>query len=131
MRRVLRDGHPALAAALGEARPVGIAGAVVDALAPPARLPAIEAAAAQHAIMAACLAVYGAPLQLAVRPGEVAASGDDRSRRWRGALDHPLVKDILRRFEAEPLSRELIGADDWRARWQAEQAADAAPGGGR
>ncbi len=123
VRRVLRDGHPALAAALGEAAAIAVDAATITATAPPARLPALEDARAQQALMAAFQAVLGLPLQLLPRPGAAAAApGAERMQRWREATDHPLVKDIMRRFEAEPVHRELIARGDWLARLAEERA---------
>jgi hypothetical protein len=121
VRRVLRDGQPALAAALGEAAPLAVDHAAVTASAPPARLPALEAPAAQRALMAAFQAVLGLPLQLVVRPGAPAEAGGERMKRWREASDHPLVKELMRRFEAEPVHRELLARDEWLARLAAER----------
>jgi len=36
------------------------------------------------------------------------AGGDSNARRYRAATEHPLVKELLKRFEADVLAREIV-----------------------
>nr|MBA2480571.1 hypothetical protein [Planctomycetota bacterium] len=42
-----------------------------------------------------------------------AVHGDDRNSRYQAAQAHPLVKDLVRRFEADIVSREVVTREEW------------------
>lgn len=71
--------------------------------------------------------VAGRPLRLVVkeraggpsvaaRAGETPADAEARARRYQEAQQHPLVKELLRRFEADIVAREPGDEKAWRER---------------
>ena len=61
-------------------------------------------------------ALFGRPLRARVTVARPAL-GDDRTSRYQAAQAHPLVKDLIRRFEADVVSREVIGRTEWLERF--------------
>ena len=59
------------------------------------------------------LALVGAT---AVRVAAAPTTGDDRGKRWQTAQAHPLVRDLLKRFEGDVVSREVATRDEWLGR---------------
>ena len=57
-------------------------------------------------------AVAGRRLRVCGRPRRAQAV-DERSDRYRTAQDHPLVQQLLKRFEADIVAREIIDREDW------------------
>jgi len=52
----------------------------------------------------------------AARLGETPADAEDRARRYREAQDDPIVKDLLKRFEADIVAREPGDRQAWQDR---------------
>ena len=55
--------------------------------------------------------IAGRELMIIARPRRGQTGGDERSRRYRSAQEHPLVQALLTRFEADIVARELIDPD--------------------
>lgn len=84
--------------------------------------------AQQRLIASACLVLFGARLRLVVRAkagkdGGQSAVTDERQRRYQAAQEHPAVRELMQRFEADLVGRELIDAQTWLARVAAEREA--------
>jgi hypothetical protein len=45
-----------------------------------------------------------------------ASGGDERARRWQAAQGHPLVKEMIRRFEGDVIGREVATREEWLSR---------------
>lgn len=129
-QHLLRAGAPLLAAALGEATPVAATSDQLTVEAPAARMTVLTDPEQQRVVGNACLALFGARLRLVVRPragklGAQPAVTDERQRRYQAAQEHPVVRELMQRFEADLVGRELIDLQTWLGRLAAER--DAGP----
>ena len=130
-QHLLRLGAPLLAAAITEAKPVGISGDQLTITAPANRVPLLLDPEQARVIAGACMALFSQRLRLMVKgtaqSGNPLQTGvtDERSRRYQAAQEHPVVRDLMQRFEADLVGRELIVLETWLARLIAER--DQAP----
>lgn len=63
--------------------------------------------------------LIGTRLNIVIRNDQhTSGESDDRARRYRTSTEHPLVKDLLKRFEADIMAREVMSAEEWRMRNQ-------------
>jgi hypothetical protein len=53
--------------------------------------------------------------------GDQPAITDERQRRYHAAQEHPLVKEIVQRFGADLVGRELVDVETWLARLATER----------
>ncbi|MBA3707993.1 MAG: hypothetical protein H0W83_04120, partial [Planctomycetes bacterium] len=44
----------------------------------------------------------------------------DNSSRYQSAQNHPLVRDLVRRFEGDVISREVVGRAEWLERFSGD-----------
>ncbi len=114
-RQALRDFQVALGTALTDSRPVGLSGGTLTV-----EMPADFCTAhGDDPVVRSHLAglverIAGTRLELVLRPRTT--GGDVRGRRYQTAAEHPLVKELVTRFEADILAREVMNAEEWRAR---------------
>ena len=126
VRQLLQGGLPLVAAAIGDSTPVTLSTDSLTITAPPARLSVLTDPEQQRMVANACLAVFGRRLRLVVRAGGATVGGqpavtDERQRRYQAAQEHPVVKEILQRFGADLIGRELVDVQTWLARLAAER----------
>ena len=129
VRQLLQGGLPLVAAAIGDSTPVALSGDALTITSPAARLGILTEPEQQRMVANACLAVFGRRLRLVVRAGGPAsgklagqpAVTDERQRRYQAAQEHPVVKEILQRFGADLIGRELVDVQTWLARLAAER----------
>ncbi len=126
MRQLLQGGLPLVSAAVGDSTPLSLSGDVVTISAPAARHAVLNDPEQQRMIANAGLAVFGRRLRLVVRAGDARvgdqpALTDERQRRYHAAQEHPLVKEIVQRFGADLVGRELVDVETWLARLAAER----------
>ncbi len=119
-RKLLTGGLPLLAAALAESSAVAWTGDLLT-LAAPARRQALLLDPEQQRLLAGAVAsVVGARPKIVLRTaGGVAQAdpvADERKRRYTTAASHPLVQDIVKRFQAELVGQEIIDLETWLAR---------------
>lgn len=119
MPAAIRSGLVALAMALRSARPLSAVPGLIVLEAPDRDAPAIRAGAAQISELLA-----RSKDRIEVRIGAGSGVEDDRSRRYRLAEHHPVVQDLLKRFDADITGRELIDVQEWLARFRSEQGRD-------
>ena len=117
-RAALTDGQLVLATGLTDSVPVALANGVLTVELPEG----LTAKLAGDPDLAKRLdelvsRIAGCPLRIAprARSGQGPGIADDRSRRYRAAQDHPLMKALLQHFEADIVARELIDHDTWLA----------------
>ena len=127
-QHLLRAGAPLLAAALGEATPVAATSEQLTVEAPAGRMAVLTDPEQQRVVGNACLALFGARLRLVVRPragklGAQPAVTDERQRRYQAAQEHPVVRELMQRFEADLVGRELVDLQTWLGRLAAEREA--------
>jgi hypothetical protein len=113
-RAALGGGKPALAAAVTGTRLVALEGDLLTIEEPVGRSPGLADMATdlEHHLSA----LFGRPLRGRVTVARPAL-GDDRASRYQAAQAHPLVKDLVRRFEADVISREVVGRAEWLERF--------------
>ena len=126
VRQLLQGGLPLVSAALGDSTPVTLSADVLTITTPAARLAILSDPEQQRLVANACLAVFGRRLRLVVRAGGANVGGqpavtDERQRRYQAAQEHPVVKEILQRFGADLVGRELVDVQTWLARLAAER----------
>lgn len=124
----MQAGAPLVAASLGDGHATALVADLLTVECPPARLDVLTDPAQQRLIGNTCLAVFGTRLRLVVRAkadkdGGVLAVTDERQRRYQAAQEHPAVRELMQRFEAELVGRELIDVQTWLARVAAEREA--------
>ena len=129
-RSLLHAGAPLVAAALGDGKATALVADVLTIECPAARLDILIDPAQQRLISSTCLALFGSRLRLVVRTrtgkdGMQPAVTDERQRRYQAAQEHPAVRELMQRFEADLVGRELIDVQTWLARIAAER--EAAP----
>lgn len=117
-RAALTDGQSVLATGLSDSTPVALANGVLTVEMPEvmgAQLAADPDLAKRLDELVSRIA--GCPLRITARTRSGQGSGavDDRSRRYRAAQDHPLMKALLLNFEADIVAREMIGHNEWLA----------------
>lgn len=121
----MQGGLPLAAAALGESTPVAVGSDTLTISAPAARMTVLSDPEQQRLVANACLAVFGQRLRLVVRAGAAApgqpAVLDERQQRYLAAQAHPVVKELLQRFGADLVGRELVDVQTWLARLAAER----------
>ncbi len=135
-QQLLRAGAPLLAAALSEGTAVALVGEALTVEVPPARIALLADPEQQRVLGSALLAVLGIRLRLVPRVRSVRGGGgggggggdsdepvtDERQRRYKAAQEHPLVRDLMQRFEADLVGRELIDLETWLTRLAEERA---------
>ena len=114
--------------ALGEATPVAATSEQLTVEAPAGRTAVLTDPEQQRVVGNACLALFGARLRLVVRPragklGPQPAVTDERQRRYQAAQEHPVVRELMQRFEADLVGRELVDLQTWLGRLAAEREA--------
>jgi len=128
--QALRAGMPLVAAALTDSRPLELTanGLVVEVGIEHVRRGSLGERGEFAAPLAKLItALAGRPLRLLVREraggatvaarlGETPADAEDRARRYREAQDDPIVKDLLKRFEADIVAREPGDRQAWQDR---------------
>ena len=126
-QHLLRLGAPLLAVAIAEAKPVGLSGDQLIIAVPANRVPLLLDPEQTRVIAGACIALFSQRLRLVIR-GTAEVSDplrtvvtDERSRRYQAAQEHPVVRELIQRFEAELVGRELIDVKTWLARLAAER----------
>lgn len=117
-RAALADNQLVLATALTDSAPVALASGVLTVELPEglvAKLAADPELARRLDALVTRLA--GHPLRVAprARSGQGPGVADDRSRRYRAAQEHPLMKALLQHFEADIVAREQLDHDAWLA----------------
>ena len=126
-QHLLRLGAPLLAAAITEAKPVGVSGDQLTITAPANRVALLLDPEQGRVIAGACMALFSQRLRLVVTGTAQHANSlqtgvtDERSRRYQAAQEHPVVRDLMQRFEADLVGRELIDLKTWLARLAAER----------
>jgi hypothetical protein len=117
-RQALKQVQIPLATALTDSAPVGLTENVLTIELPADFQPVYAGDPAIQQCLATLIAsIAGTPLTIITRTRASAADlvGGD-ARRYRMATDHPLVKDIIKRFEADILAREVINPQQWERR---------------
>ncbi len=126
-QQLLKAGAPLLAAAIGDATPTALSGDQLTLAAPPARIALLSDPEQQRVIAAAGTAVFGLRFRLVVKLKAGAGGSSDtgvtdaRQRRYLAAQEHPVVKELMQRFEADLVGRELVDFATWIQRLTAEQ----------
>ena len=115
-RLALRDFQVALGTALTDSAPVALAESTLTIEMPGdfCRAHELDAALGEQ-LVALVERLGGVRLRILLRVRSSGA-GDDRTRRYQAAAEHPLVKELLRRFEADILAREMISPEEWQGR---------------
>ncbi len=126
VRQLLQGGLPLVAAAIGDSTPVAVQAEALTISAPLTRHGVLTDPEQQRMVANACLAVFGRRLRLVVRAGgamvgDQPAITDERQRRYHAAQEHPLVKEIVQRFGADLVGRELVDVETWLARLATER----------
>lgn len=126
MRQLLQGGLPLVAAAIADSTPVTLIADALTITAPVTRQGVLTDPEQQRMVGNACLAVFGRRLRLVVRADAATVGGqpavtDERQRRYQAAQEHPVVKEILQRFGADLVGRELVDVQTWLARLAAER----------
>lgn len=90
-------------------------------IAAPARRQALLLDPEQQRLLAgAVAAVIGQRPKIVLRtaggPAQADPVADERKRRYTTAATHPLVQDIVKRFQAELVGQEIIDLETWLAR---------------
>ena len=117
---MLRDGWPALANAIRECQVVSANAGVLRLDAPAPRAKLLAEAAAARALASAVAIVMDAPWQIElVVTGAVAAPA--KKPGWNVAQEHPVVQDLVRRFEADVISRARLDREAWLERLKEER----------
>lgn len=125
-----RAGMPLVAAALADARPMELTadGLLIEVAAEHVRRGTFAERGEFAAPLAKLVAAFaGRPLRLvpreraggpatAARLGETPADAEERARRYRAAQEDPVVKELLRRFEADIVAREPGDRGVWEDR---------------
>ncbi len=129
---MLQSGLPLVAAALSDSTPTALVADALTLLTPPGRVAVLTDPEQQRLIVSGCIAVFGQRLRLVIRAGASSAGNngqpavtDERQRRYQAAQEHPVVKELMQRFSAELVERELVDLETWLARVAAER--DQAP----
>jgi hypothetical protein len=126
-QQLLKAGAPLLAAAIGDATPTALSGDQLSLAVPPARIAVLSDPAQQRVVAAAGIAVFGVRFRLLVTlkagAGEATTTGvtDARQRRYLAAQEHPVVKELMQRFEADLVGRELVDFATWLERLTADR----------
>jgi hypothetical protein len=110
-RAVLVQGDPTLAAALTGTRVVAMEGDLITVEAPP-RPNAAQTTALETALPPHLLTAFGTTMRVACVAARPEAD-DGSADLYRAAQSHPLVKDLMRRFEADIVSREIMDREEW------------------
>ncbi len=117
-RQLLTGGLPLLAAGWGECRALTLRDGVLTIEVPAKRLALFQDPDQQRLLASAIAGAGGVRVQLALR--QVGAltdePSDDRTRRYRAAETHPLIQDLMKRFQAELVGREVVEVEAWIAR---------------
>lgn len=134
VRQLLQGGLPLVSAAIGDSTPVGLSADALTITAPAARQGVLTDPEQQRMVTNACSAVFGRRLRLVVRTSGATLGGgagggvggqpavtDERQRRYQAAQEHPVVKEILQRFGADLVGRELVDVETWLARLATER----------
>ena len=128
--QALRAGMPLVAAALADSRPLELTanGLVLDVAAEHVRRGTLGERGEFAAPLAKLIAsLAGRPLRLllreraggptvAARLGETPADAEERALRYRAAQDDPVVKELLKRFDADIVAREPGDRQAWEDR---------------
>ena len=127
---LLQMGAPLLAAALSDSLPLAVGGDQLTIEAPAGRVPLLTDPEQQRVVGNACLAAFGSRYRLVVKTrlvkgGPQPAITDERQRRYLAAQEHPIVRELMRRFEADLVGRELVDLQTWLQRLASER--EAAP----
>jgi hypothetical protein len=113
-RQLLGGGLPLLAATWGEARVLSVRDDLVSIQVPQRRL-ALLADEEQATLLGTAVgSVLGRRVRIRATAGsETGTTGDERTRRYQAAERHPLVQDLMKRFQAELVGRELVDFETW------------------
>ena len=128
-RHLLAGGLPLLMSAWNESQALSLIDGTLVLEVPQKRL-AILQDEAQQSFLASAIAsiIHQRPrLVLRTQGSTDDAPTDDRSRRYRTAEAHPLVQDLMKRFQAELTGRELVDLETWMNGLLANQGKPAAP----
>jgi hypothetical protein len=60
-----------------------------------------------------CLAAIGVGALRATVVAPTASGGDERAKRWQAAQAHPFVRELIKRFEGDIISREAATREEW------------------
>lgn len=125
---MLQAGVPLVAAALGDGQAIALVADQLTVECPPARLTVLTDPEQQRMVASACQVLFGTRLRLVVRAkagkdGGQPAVTDERQRRYQAAQEHPAVRELMQRFEADLVGRELIDLETWLGRLAAEREA--------
>lgn len=125
-QHLLRAGAPLLAAAIAESTAAALAGDQLTIDTPPHRVAVLSDAEQVRVVGNGCLAVFGTRLRVVVRnrggkgPDSTGVT-DERQKRYLAAQQHPAVRELMQRFEADLVGRELVDLETWLARITAER----------
>jgi hypothetical protein len=125
-QHLLRAGAPLLAAAAAESTATALTGDLLSLETPPGRVAVLTDPEQLRVVGNACLAVFGTRLKIAARSRggkgpDSTGVVDERQKRYLAAQQHPAVRDLMQRFEADLVGRELVDLETWLARITAER----------
>ncbi len=128
-RALLTAGLPLAAAAFGDGTPTALEGDTLTVAVQARHATALRDAEQLRLIAAVAGSALGRSLQ--IRLSAVGGSGeevlDERQRRYRDAERHPLVQELLKRFEGDLTTREMVDFTTWLERLANERSAALAP----
>ncbi len=122
-RALLSAGLPLAAAAFSEGRPTGLKGDELTIAVQVRHAAALRDAEQLRLIAGVVGSVLGrsVTLRLAATGGNGEEVLDERQQRYRDAERHPLVQELLKRFEGDLTTREMVDFGTWLDRVAAER----------
>ena len=128
-KALLTAGLPLAAAAFGDGRPTALDGDTLTVAVASRHAVALRDAEQLRLIAAVTGSALGRSitLRLSAIGGDGEEVLDERQRRYREAERHPLVQELLKRFEGDLTTREMVDFSTWLERLATERLAAQAP----